>query len=102
MSFIIVYITYSNEKEAKKIAMHLLKKKLVACANIFPIKSLYWWKGKIQGEKEVVCIVKTKKQNWKKVKYEVKKIHPYECPCIMKINVGSNKEFNDWIIKESK
>jgi periplasmic divalent cation tolerance protein len=101
MTFIIIYITNPNLKTAKKISMHLIKKRLVACSNIFPINSLYWWKGKIQNSKEVVSIVKTKKENYNKVKNEVKKIHPYETPCIMKINAQANKDYEKWILKET-
>ncbi len=102
MGFIIVYITHKNLKEAKKVVSYLLKKKLIACANFFPIKSLYLWKGKTENSKEIVSILKTKKQNWNKVKEEVKKIHPYELPCIMRLNVESNKEYESWICSETK
>lgn len=97
MSFIFVYVANPNKKEAKRIALQLLKKKLVACANVFPIDSAYWWKGKIEKEKEWVLILKTKKENWEKVKEETKRIHPYSVPCIAKIDVEANKEYEDWL-----
>ena len=100
MNFIFVYITNPNEEEARKIARHLLEKKLIACANIFPISSLYWWKGKIADEKEVVLIAKTLEENFEKVKEEVKKIHSYSVPCIIKIPVSSNKKYFDCIKEE--
>ncbi len=99
MGFIIVYVTHKNLKQAKKIASYLLKKKLIACANFFPIKSSYWWKRKIENSNEVVSIFKTKKQNWKKIKSEVQKIHPYDVPCIMKLNVEANKDYESWVTK---
>lgn len=98
--FVFVYVTNPNKKEAKRIALHLLKKKLVACANIFPIDSVYWWKGKIEKARECVLIVKTKEENWEKVKKEIKKIHPYTVPCITKIVVEASREYEDWLKKE--
>jgi periplasmic divalent cation tolerance protein len=97
MSFIFVYVTNPNKKEASRIALHLLKKRLIACANIFPIDSAYWWKDKIEKTKEYVLIVKTKEENWEKVKTEIKKVHPYTVPCITKINVEANKEYENWL-----
>lgn len=97
MSFIFVYVTNPSKKEARRIAIHLLKKKLIACANIFPMDSAYWWKGRVEKGKEYVAIFKTKKENWGKVKDEIKKIHPYTVPCITKINVEANKEYEDWL-----
>jgi len=100
MSFIFVYVTNPNKKTASKIALHLLKKRLIACANIFPIDSVYWWEDKIENTKEYVLIAKTKEDNWKKVKTEIKKVHPYTVPCITKINVEANKEYEEWLKKE--
>ena len=51
MPLIFVYITNPTGTEAKRIARHLIKKKLIVCANIFPIESIYPWKGKIANEK---------------------------------------------------
>ena len=97
MAFIFVYVTYPNEKTADKITAHLLKSKLIACANIFPIKSTYMWKGTVKQDREIVTLLKANKKNYSKIKKEIKKIHPYEVPCITKIDVSSNKEFDSWI-----
>lgn len=89
----------------------MLRDKLIACANYFPIESAYWWlatslandggNGKIVHSKEIVSIVKTRKENWTKVKKAVEAMHPYETPCIMKLEVESNKAYADWIKKET-
>jgi periplasmic divalent cation tolerance protein len=102
MGFIIVYITHKNMNEAKKVADYLLKKRLIACVNYFPIKSAYWWKRKITNSKEIVSLVKTKRENWNKIKEEIKKIHPYETPCVMKLNVEANEDYEKWIEDETK
>ncbi|MAF13874.1 MAG: divalent-cation tolerance protein CutA [Parcubacteria group bacterium] len=102
MPFITVYTTNKNLAEAKKIANSLLKQKLIACANFFPIKNMYWWKGKIENDNEVVSILKTRKENWNKVKNQIKKLHSYEVPCIEKFNVSANKDYENWIIKSTK
>ena len=96
----IVYITCKNKEEAEKISMHLLKKRLIACANIFPIKSMYWWKGKIVDDNENAIIAKTNKKNFGKVENEVRKLHSYEIPCILKIGATANKDYENWANKE--
>ncbi len=101
MAFIMIYITHENAEQANRITSHLLKQKLIACANTFPITSAYWWKDEIANESEVVSIVKTTKENWEKVKSEVKRIHPYEVPCIIKIEVAANEEYEAWIEAET-
>ncbi len=99
---IITYITCKNKAEAEKIANHLLKKKLIACANIFPINSLYKWKGKLQKDKEFVLLAKTQKNKSLSLEKEVRGIHSYEIPCILQINAKANKEFGEWLKNEFK
>lgn len=99
---ILVYITNKDEKEAKKIATYLLKKKLIACANMFPIRALYTWKKKVRDEKEVVLIAKTQQSKFVTIKKEVEKIHSYETPCILKINALPNAEFGKWVKEETR
>jgi len=96
---ILIYITAKDKAEAKKISKHLLEKKLVACTNIHPIESMYWWEGKIQEDNEVVILAKTKEANYETIKKEVKEIHSYDIPCIIKLNSEPNKEYSDWVDK---
>ncbi len=102
MKTIFVYITNPSKEEAVKLARHLLEKKLIACANIFPITSVYRWEGKIAEEGEFVLIGKTFEEKFEKVKTEVEKIHPYKIPCITKIPVEPNKKYLDWLEGEIK
>jgi periplasmic divalent cation tolerance protein len=97
-----VYITCQNKEEANKISIHLLKKKLAACTNIFPIDSRYSWKGKIIEDKEYAMFAKTIAKNYEKIKKEVKKIHTYTVPCICLIYSKSNKEYENWLKKVVK
>lgn len=100
---ILIYLTAKNIKEAKKIGLSLVKKKLVACCNIFPIESIYRWQGKIVKDKEVVLIAKTLKKNFKKVEKEVKRIHSYKNPAILEIPISKvSFEYLKWLKKEIK
>jgi|SRR3989338_114931 len=98
----LIYITCKDENEAKRISNHLLKERLIACANIFPIKSMYWWNGKIVDDNEEAIIAKTNGKNFKKAVSEVKKLHSYEVSCILKIDASANKEYNEWAKKEMR
>ena len=95
-----MYMTSKDRKEAEKISMHLLKKRLIACASIFPIKSMYWWKRKIVNSAEYAVLAKTNNKNYKKAVDEIKKIHSYEIPCILRFEAKANKEYEDWANKE--
>lgn len=99
---ITIYVTYPNRAEAEKITNHLLQKRLVACVTFFPIKSKFWWQGKIQQANEVVTLLTTRKQNWDKVRDEIKKMHSYQVPCIEKTEFVANQDYEAWIKKVTK
>ncbi|MFA6254797.1 MAG: divalent-cation tolerance protein CutA [Patescibacteria group bacterium] len=99
---ITIYVTYPSLTEAKKITDKLLAQKLVACVTFFPIKSKFWWQGKIQQANEVVTLLTTKKENWAKVRAEIKKMHSYKVPCIEKTEFAANIDYEDWIKKVTK
>ncbi len=98
MSFILIYITHPNEVAAQELTNQLIEERLVACANIFPIQSAYLWKGSVVKEGEWVSIVKTQTLLWEKVSLRIEDLHPYEVPCIMKINVEANQAYEEWIV----
>src|SRR3989344_4460609 len=99
-SIILAYITCKNRNGAKRIASHLLNKRLIACANILPIDSMYRWKSKIEKGKEAVLIAKSTPKHFASIKNEVKRIHSYKTPCILKIGAKANPEFETWIREE--
>ncbi|MHA1325624.1 MAG: divalent-cation tolerance protein CutA, partial [Candidatus Helarchaeota archaeon] len=69
-----------SEKDSDAIARILVKEKLAACVNLIPIRSIYFWKGKIEEDKEYLLIIKTKTSVIDKLKKKLKEIHSYEVP----------------------
>lgn len=101
MAFAMFYITTPSRAVARKIAAHLIKKRLVACANVLPIvDSIYRWKGKIVKTEEWALIVKTTAAAARRVEAEVRAVHPYEVPCVIKLSAGANTEFERWVTSE--
>ena len=95
------YITCPEKKEAHKIASFLVKKKLVACANIINnVDSIFSWKGKVIKAKEILIVGKTMNKNVQKIIKNVKKLHSYEVPCVIFFDIkNGNTDFLKWIIK---
>jgi periplasmic divalent cation tolerance protein len=95
----LVYITASSEKEALDIGKTLVSERLAASVNIInPVRSLYWWEGKIQDEQEVVIVAKTGSGLVEKLTERVISMHSYICPCVVSIPIEKgNPAFLDWI-----
>ena len=99
MTYILVMITTSSREEAEKIAITLLEKKLIACANIFgPVSSRFWWQGKIDKAEEYVVFMKTEEALFEEVAKHVKRLHSYEIPEIIALPITKGfKPYLEWI-----
>ena len=100
---LLCFVTCANAREAREIAKTLLKKRLVACANIIPkIESHYLWKGKLEKGKEALLILKTRKELREKVEEEIRKLHSYELPVMDFFETSLNKEADKWLEGETE
>jgi len=101
--YAMLYITARDMTDAARIARHLLDEHLIACANVFPVRSLYRWKGKVADETEAVAICKTRKASVKRAIAAARKVHPYEVPCIVSYEMGpALAAFGAWIDAETR
>ena len=63
-----------------------------------PYKSFYKWNGKIQKDREKLLFIKTKNSLYKKIEQEIKKLHDYEIPEIIKIDISDGlPSYLSWI-----
>lgn len=90
-------------KAAQQIVERLLKERLIACANYSSIESAYWWNGSIATTGEVVALLKTRIENWEKVRAHIEAHHPYETPCVIRLaEVEANDSYAQWIQDETR
>lgn len=96
---IVVFVTAKDLSEAKRISQKLLEEKLIACANIVEgVKSFFWWQGKIDNAEEVLLILKTQENLFKKIVKTVKSVHSYEVPEVIALPiVDGNPDYLRWI-----
>jgi len=99
--FAIVFITVRNEDIALRIASDLVGKRLAACANFFPNRSFYRWKGRVETADERILLLKIGSSDFALVPKEILAMHPDEVPCIVKREIDAGHQaYLDWI-KES-
>lgn len=75
-------MTYPNDgRKLKQLITALLKKKLIACANVMNYaKSYYLREGKIKKDEEKLILMKFLKEKESELLPFIKKLHPYEIP----------------------
>jgi periplasmic divalent cation tolerance protein len=98
-----VFVMSNGPKTSEKISDVVLKKRLAACVNRVPgIISRYWWKGKLEKAREELLIIKTKRLNVPKLIREIKKVHPYEVPEVIAVDVSAGSEdYMNWVVRET-
>jgi periplasmic divalent cation tolerance protein len=104
MEALVVCITAPNEEEAAKIAQALVKERLAGCVNIIKdIRSIYSWQGKIEDDRELLMIVKTRSGLFSSLKTRVKELHSYTVPEIIALPVvDGSEEYLAWLRETTK
>lgn len=96
-SILVFYVIHPDEETASRIAGSLTADRLIACANIFPVKSMYEWEGAPVRDSEWVSILKTGIGRENEVENAIVGQHPYTVPCIIRYEARVNAAYADWI-----
>ncbi|MGB0990230.1 MAG: divalent-cation tolerance protein CutA [Halarcobacter sp.] len=100
MKLLLVQTTCASKDEAKKIAKVLIEKELAACIQMSKIESYYMWKNEFCDDEEILLSIKTKKENFKKIKSKIKELHSYDVPEIIGLDISDvSKEYKKFIEK---
>ena len=101
--YIIVFVTAANEEEGALIGQTIVGERLAACVNIIhSIRSIYRWQGRIEDNREVLLIMKTKKILFENLKKRVKELHSYSVPEIVALPlVGGDEQYLKWLGEET-
>lgn len=104
MSALVVYMTAADADEAARIGGALVERRLAACVNILgPIRSLYWWDGKVNDDGETAFIAKTWDDRLDALTRTVRELHSYYEPCVVALPVaGGSATFIDWILGQTR
>jgi periplasmic divalent cation tolerance protein len=83
----VIFTTAESESDAKTLAKSLVAERLVACAQIVPIKSFYTWEGEVTEASELLLILKTTAEAYNRVQSYLEEHHPYDVPEILQVPI---------------
>ena len=87
---LIVFTTFASEEDAARVARVLVEERLAACANLLPsARSIYRWKGEVKDEREVVVLLKTRKQDWAALMSRLHELHGYDTPECVAVRIAA-------------
>jgi len=96
--FATVFVTVPSEERAASIGNDLVERRLAACANIVPCRSVYRWKDEIERVNECILLLKIRSSDFQMVTESILSLHPDEVPCIIKEEIAEGyNPYLDWL-----
>jgi len=99
-----IVLTNTPPDKGEEIAKTLVEEHLVACVNLYPIQSVYFWKGEARMEKEITLMMKVAAEGIDAVKKRLLELHPYDLPEFVVLEVdtqASLQEYVNWVRNET-
>jgi periplasmic divalent cation tolerance protein len=96
--FCIIFTNTDDQDLAYKIAKALIEEKLAACASVYEVKSFFIWGSAVNERQEFRIMIKSKSENYQKIKARVLELHNDEVPEIIQIDITNGLEsYLNWI-----
>lgn len=82
-ALVTVSISFGNAEEAAAVARELVDRRLAACAQFWPMRSVYRWEGQVEEAEEYMLAAKTVAGLLPDIDALVRGRHTYEVPEII-------------------
>ena len=95
----VVFSSCGSLEEARQIAQALVERRLAACVNILPqVESIYRWKGEVETASEWLLVIKTMAGVFDQLRETIAKLHSYEVPECVEIEITEGSaSYLTWI-----
>ncbi|HEX4458175.1 MAG TPA: divalent-cation tolerance protein CutA [Polyangia bacterium] len=96
---IVVLVTVPNAEVAARLADALVGEALAACVNVLPqLRSTYRWQGRVAHDDEQLCLVKTTRDAFERLRARIVELHPYDVPEVIALPiVAGHAPYLAWI-----
>ena len=100
---LLVCTTVATRDDARHLAQALVERRLVACAQIGEIESVYRWDGAVQQGPEWRLLLKTVPARYEAVAAAIHELHPYALPALHAVRCEQvDAAYAAWIETESR
>lgn len=95
---VLIYTTCKDTTQAKELGRKILKARVAACVNVWPMESMYWNSGELTEGTEAVLIIKTSEHKIAEIEEFLEKHHEYSVPFIGALDVHRiNLKYREWM-----
>lgn len=102
--YVQVLTTVDSAEDAERLGRSIVNARLAACAQINgPIRSLYWWQGKVDDAQEWQILMKTTTDRLPALERHIKANHSYDTPEIISAPIPwGSQEYLTWVSEETQ
>ena len=97
MDVVELRVSCPDEAVGRKIGRAAVEARLAASAHVWPIRSIYRWKGAVHEAGEWSLSLKTRGDLFERLAALVREAHPYELPAIMSHPCDADAPTAAWI-----
>jgi periplasmic divalent cation tolerance protein len=96
----LVLTSEGSPEQAEALARELVRRRLVACASLLPVRSLYHWQGKLESSDEVSLLLKTSPELLPALRAAIEELHSYETPEWIQWQAASDGAYGQWLSEQ--
>ncbi len=96
----LVLTTEGSPKQADTLARELVRRRLVACASLLPVRSHYRWQGQLQSSDEVKLLLKTSPDQLAGLQAALAELHSYQTPEWIHWEAASDAAYGQWLLEQ--
>ncbi len=98
----IILSTFPSEESIVDVANNVVGRRLCACVNFTKIRSIYFWRGRMEDQLEFIALFKTTPRSTRRLKAEIARLHPYKVPEIVELKMGRvSKPYLSWLVEST-
>ncbi|MBB1242930.1 divalent-cation tolerance protein CutA [Streptomyces durbertensis] len=99
---VVVVTTTDAEDKAHELAGAVIGARLAACAQVYPISSVYRWRGKVERDQEWRIDFKTRADLVEPLTRYVTEHHDYDEPEVVALPItGGSADYLNWVTDET-
>ena len=84
---------------ARKLGKKIIESKIGACVDMWPIESMYYWKGEFKANSQAMIMISTLEKNLQDVDDLMSVSHDYSTPMIAGVDVRRiNHPYKEWMV----
>ncbi len=99
-ALMLVLSTEASQALAEGLARELLRRRLVACVSLLPVRSLYLWQGELESAAEVKLMLKTRESLLGPLRQALDGLHSYQTPEWIVLRGSTDGGYARWLETE--